>query len=1074
MDDWQLLQEFVKKGSETAFRELVTRHLNLVYSSALRQLNDSQLAEEVVQTVFILLARKAARLRQGMVLSGWLFRTTRFVATRAWRGESRRRLREQKTLDMQSTLSSDETWKQIAPTLDEALAKLGETDRNVVLLHFMEEKTHAQVGSALGLSEEAARKRSDRALEKLRGFFASRGFSISAGVFASALLANAVKAAPASLANGTAAAAVKFGAGAAATLPALTQQALQAWHWTKIKWATAIAGSAAMLTAVIVTHAPQKQSTTATTKSPSTQTVVSAPIVTPATKTAANAASPGTVSTKQASAASAANVVHFHVADRATGKPVPYARLAVLTVTSGNWNTSYDFETDASGNCDIPLIQDLGRLDVGILSSGWAARFASWRIDRDKEFPTDYTLRVDAVTNSIGGWLRDEDGNPVPNARIEAASFSAGDAFWSESARERFGFTGLFQVATTDQNGRWNCAVIPLDNPGFDLEAHAPGLPQVTIGTFSPNADGENTHQLWAGNLTTTIPRGTTLSGTVTDSTGQPIADAKIEHLPGSTAELTVRTDSSGRFAISNLTAGKFDFVVSAKGFSPEYKEVEIERGLAAQAIQLQPGAHLLLRVVDGDGLTVPDATIGLQGLGEHNNVLSWKDKTDVEGRVEWDSAPASETLNLYAIKDGWCFTRQILVHADGQEHTVTMQRSLHLTGRVLDATTGDPIPAFQVVPGYGEGSAESVWNRGETVHATNGEFALDFREAQQPWRVKVEAEGYAPLLSDAIPPYFSQTLVLQMKPIDAANSVRGVVLLPDGKPAAGVQVAKLTLDNRVRVGNGTFDDRGVGLLIKTDERGNFTFPTDPRMHSVAAVSAEGYAKLRIHDASHPVTLRLQKWGRVEGTVAESERSHPIDVRFMDDAAMNYEGSVQMDPNYFHATPDADGHFSFERVPPGRFSLYITRGMGTPYSCRTPITVNEGETVAAEVGGKGCSVIGRFTSARDVKDWSKQFQFASLFSASVYKGPKPPRGKDDKAAIEAVDFWQSEEGIETCDKSYLPVVIIAADGTFRAEDVLPGDYTLTGSGQGISLKKKVTVPEGSAEVDLGTIEVSNE
>ena len=293
--------------------------------------------EEVVQDCFILLARKAAKVvRQGTTLSGWLFRTTRFVATRAWRGESRRRLREQKALDMQSTLSSDETWKQIAPTLDEALAKLGETDRNVVLLHFMEEKTHAQVGSALGLSEEAARKRSDRALEKLRGFFASRGFIISAGVFASALLTNAVKAAPTSLANGTAAAAVKFSAGAAATLPTLAQQAMQAWRWTKIKWAAAIAGSAAILTAVIVTHAPQKQSTTATTKTSGTPSAVTASEVTAATANAANTADSGATPTTLASAAKTGDVVHFHVVDRATGKPVPYASLAVLTVTSGS------------------------------------------------------------------------------------------------------------------------------------------------------------------------------------------------------------------------------------------------------------------------------------------------------------------------------------------------------------------------------------------------------------------------------------------------------------------------------------------------------------------------------------------------------------------------------------------------------------------------------------------------------------------------------------------------------------------------------------------------------------------
>src|SRR5215469_9367875 len=115
MDDWQLLQEFVKDHSESAFRELVARHINLVYSAASRQISDWQLVEEVTQAVFILLARKAHGLRRGIVLSGWLFNTTRFVASRALRSEMRRRQREQKAFDMQTSPTADDSWRQIAP-----------------------------------------------------------------------------------------------------------------------------------------------------------------------------------------------------------------------------------------------------------------------------------------------------------------------------------------------------------------------------------------------------------------------------------------------------------------------------------------------------------------------------------------------------------------------------------------------------------------------------------------------------------------------------------------------------------------------------------------------------------------------------------------------------------------------------------------------------------------------------------------------------------------------------------------------------------------------------------------------
>src|ERR1041385_1523185 len=100
MNDWKLLCEFVSGNSERAFQELVHHHIDLVHSVAFRQVQDYQLAEEVTQAVFILLARKAAQLKEDTILAGWLYRTTRFVAARALRTEQRRRRREQEAFQM--------------------------------------------------------------------------------------------------------------------------------------------------------------------------------------------------------------------------------------------------------------------------------------------------------------------------------------------------------------------------------------------------------------------------------------------------------------------------------------------------------------------------------------------------------------------------------------------------------------------------------------------------------------------------------------------------------------------------------------------------------------------------------------------------------------------------------------------------------------------------------------------------------------------------------------------------------------------------------------------------------------
>ena len=212
LDDHELLAEYARSESETAFAALVARYVNLVYSAALRFTGNPHHAEEITQAVFVILARKAGSLPRGVVMSGWLYQTARLTAANFVKGEIRRQKREQEAY-MQPTLNEPDAaaWEQVAPLLDEAMGGLGETDRNAVVLRYFENKTADEVGALLKLNPAAAHKRVGRALDKLRKFFTKRNVTIGASGLVGLISANAVQAAPVGLAATVSAAAVFSG-----------------------------------------------------------------------------------------------------------------------------------------------------------------------------------------------------------------------------------------------------------------------------------------------------------------------------------------------------------------------------------------------------------------------------------------------------------------------------------------------------------------------------------------------------------------------------------------------------------------------------------------------------------------------------------------------------------------------------------------------------------------------------------------------------------------------------------------------------------------------------------------------
>ncbi|WP_052573024.1 sigma-70 family RNA polymerase sigma factor [Haloferula sp. BvORR071] len=200
LPDTQLLREYIERRSDAAFEELVRRHIDLVHAVAQRTVQDSHLAKDVTQGVFLALARSAGSLAKQQSLAAWLHSTARHIAAQAVRGERRRQAREQAAAAMNTSAESGPGWEVVSPQLDAVIGELAPSDREAILLRYFERKPAHEMAAVLGISSEAAQKRVNRAVERMRLLFAKRGVAAGAAGLAGVIAAHAAPPAPLGLA----------------------------------------------------------------------------------------------------------------------------------------------------------------------------------------------------------------------------------------------------------------------------------------------------------------------------------------------------------------------------------------------------------------------------------------------------------------------------------------------------------------------------------------------------------------------------------------------------------------------------------------------------------------------------------------------------------------------------------------------------------------------------------------------------------------------------------------------------------------------------------------------------------
>jgi RNA polymerase sigma factor (sigma-70 family) len=1086
MDDWQLLRSYVERNSETAFRTLLNRYLDLVHSAALRQLNhNSQLAEEVAQAVFILLARKAGagEFGQDIVLSAWLFRTTRFVSLQLIRSEKRRQQREQEALRMQSLSSPDEAWQRISPLLDEGLEALKEKERSAILLRFFHDKTLHETAHALGINEEAAKKRVARALEKLKVFFERRGFKISVVVLGTTMASNAVQAAPAALAGNLMAKVVAQAAVGSTALPIVVQQTLSAWRLAKLKLG-ALGFGIAVTAWIALTHS--------TTLSPlKANSVGSNQFVQSSVPT--NLAEQTNVSkiSWRKSLRPKEPSLRLHVVAADNGEPVTNAHLLMTAIIDATPRQQRDLITDGSGVCGVPYPRNPAQLEIGVLSPGWVAQFVTWRSYSGDVVPAEYTLKVERTQGEIGGWIQDESGQPVAGATISIVFLALGGANDREPAREHLGCVRCPPIATSDPQGRWRFNGLPNREVSFYLEASHPDYPktQAVLGSGLGSEEEQRwkRKELWAGTFIMVLKRGHTARGRVLTEAGNPIAGAIGRDW---TANELFVSDIEGQFVVPKLKPGAMELTVSAEGFAPEKRKLEIGAEMKELEFRLKPGSLLRVRVLDQKDVPVPDATVGF----EYGQILPapWKAQTDEDGRAEWRSAPPDIFLELYAKKEGYCYTRNVRFEANGKENIIRLQPVLTVTVHVTDADTAQPIKDFKAYPCYGDGQYNTWRNKSETRHGNDGVAEVRFTENKLPWRLRVEAENYAITTSDPLPTDFNKVLELRLDPANSKKAIRGIVTRPNGEPAVGAEVALCTFERGVALSKGRFSTPQESsfarrsLITRTDGEGRFTFAPNQEAHTAIAVDETGFARVRLKDTNAPLEISLFAWGQIGGTVDPSIQNRAeLHVYLSDWASGQYGGGMEIDQKVFVASVSSEGTFTMDRVPPGNFYLLLGR-TNTPASHQVPVTIQPGQTSQVQIGGDGYRIVGTLdTSAIDgAIDWPKQTRVAHLAPKNPARKPVPKGLTEEALKIWEVDFWQSEAGHNRLHANRDFRLVIQPDGSFQTEDVPPGTYTLSvyakkpveresiSSPDLAYLQEEVIIPEpaaGNAErvIDLG-------
>jgi RNA polymerase sigma factor (sigma-70 family) len=909
----ELIRDYVKRGSEEAFKELVDRYINLVYSAALRRTGpDSNQIEDIVQTVFADFARKAVQLPKGVLLGGWLHQHTCFVASNMLRADLRRQNREKEAMREFSNENVPDR-PELVNALDEAVEKLNPPDRDILLLRYFEGEDLRTVGTHFGVSEDAAQKRVSRAIERLRSVLVDQGVAVGATTLVALLGTCTSNAAPGTL-NGTVCRlAIRNGLPVSVTLFGLSTGTI-----LKSLGIATVTSLALLWTWYRPIAAFSKSQAAKKLHSRTNRTYASAsPLGTSLPQ--------GTVIAKTNKDTN--NLLTLKILADDSGSPVPNVPMD-FRLWEGTQQSRRKLQSDRYGQCEIEISRaNLTELRITTRIDDFADTRLDWKSENGDLVPANYTIRLIRPA-AISGIVVNEQNQPVEGATIDVETYET-PALENEVESHIFG-----QIETlSDSNGRWRINRIASEMIPF-LQGRARHPEYVGAAAFRMDHDDPVEKALRDGTHVFRLARGASVRGWVTDSQGNGIAGASI--LVGFKGEDRSRqsiSESDGSFLVSGCTRQKTSITAEANGYAATTLPIEIDDRPQPKTIRLLAGKILRVQVLDLSNNPIPNAMVTLDTHRQPHPVselivasqASFSGITDTAGRLAWDGAPDSE-LVFNVVAQG--FGRlELKVHPDGMEHLVVLKPALTVAGFVTDSETQKGIAHFKLITGWPRRGMVGepiipMWSPFDRYwfSFSNGEFRHVFEDhfirGEHSYIFKIEASGYVPFVSKVV--NASEGEVRLDVVLKRSAAIRLTLLTPTGYPAGGAQVG-LGITNRFgslsMTGTG-FESQDSDRLLKVDDKGAFDFELNSEVVQIFAFHAQGFVEVSPETLRAGSTLRLKPWGHVEGTISYRGRftsSCRVNLRRVaqDGALLDVLGKA-----------GTDGKFRMDQVPAGRFKLY--------------------------------------------------------------------------------------------------------------------------------------------------------